>query len=84
LDDLDFIPLTAVDRVRPEEKQAMRMALLQVIQDLVIERVPDEEKVPLFERAYGQLDQAGWGLDELIEAAEPGPRRDHLFALLGL
>jgi hypothetical protein len=42
------------------------------------------QRVPLFEQAAGLLDEAGWGLDELVAAAEPGPARDSLLRTLGL
>lgn len=82
MDDLEFLPVTVVTRARPEERQAMRYAVVQVLRDLLIERVPSAEKVPLFEKAYVMIEQAGWGLDELIEAVEPGPRQEHLFQIL--
>jgi len=51
---------------------------------LVVRAVPASQRVPLFEQAAGLLDEAGWGLDELVAAAEPGPARDTLLQTLGL
>lgn len=84
MDDLDLIPLTPIQRALPDEKPALRAALLQVLTDLVIARVPEGERLPLFGKAYELLLQAGWGLDELCEATEPGPRQQQLFEVLGL
>lgn len=83
-EELEFIPLQAVPAVRPEEREAMRTAVVQVIRHLLLERVAEEERVPLFPRAYELLDRAGWGLDELAGALDPGPDRERLFAALGL
>jgi hypothetical protein len=46
--------------------------------------VPASQRVPLFDQATGLLDEAGWGLDELVAAAEPGPAQDTLLQALGL
>lgn len=82
----NVIPLTRADEVVPlEERDAtMRAAVAQVITDLVIRRVPPEERSPMFEAAADLLDRAGRGVDELIEAAGPGPEQDALFEELGL
>ena len=82
----NVIPLTTADKAVPiEERDAsMRAAVAQVIADLVIRRVPPEERSPMFEAAADLLDRAGRGLDELIEAAEPGPEQNALFEELGL
>jgi acyl-CoA reductase-like NAD-dependent aldehyde dehydrogenase len=82
----NVIPLTTADKIVPlEERDAsMRAAVAQVITDLVIRRVPPEDRSPMFEAAADLLDRAGRGLGELIEAAEPGPEQDALFEELGL
>jgi acyl-CoA reductase-like NAD-dependent aldehyde dehydrogenase len=82
----NVIPLTTADKAVPiEERDAsMRAAVAEVITDLVIRRVPPEERSPMFEAAADLLDRAGRGLDELIEAAEPGPEQNALFEELGL
>jgi len=46
--------------------------------------VPPSQRDPLFGQAMDLLDEAGWGLDELAEAASPGPARDELLRTLGL
>lgn len=80
-----LIPLS-VGRVPPpdERKTVLREAVVQVVTDLVLEAVPESSRSPYFEQAKGLLEEAGWGLDELLEAAEDGPSRDRLFELLGL
>jgi hypothetical protein len=82
----NVIPLTSADKVVPVEERdaSMRAAVAQVITDLVIRRVLPEDRSPMFEAAADLLDRAGRGLDELIEAAEPGPEQDALFEELGL
>ena len=55
----------------------LREAVTQVVRHLVVRAVPVSQRVPLFE-------QAGWGLDELVDAAEPGPAQDDLMRALGL
>jgi hypothetical protein len=82
----NVIPLTTADKVIPLEERVeyMREAVVQVITDLVISRVPPEERSPHFDAASDLLDRAERGLVELIEAAEPGPEQDALFKDLGL
>jgi hypothetical protein len=82
----NVIPLTSADKVVPVEERdaSMRAAVAQVITDLVIRRVPPEDRSPMFEAAADLLDRAGRGLEELIDAAEPGPEQDALFEELGL
>jgi len=82
----NVIPLTSADRVAPieERDEMMRAAVVQVVTDLVIRRVPPAERSPYFEAAQDLLDRAGRGLDELIEAARPGAEQDSLFRDLGL
>ncbi|HKB30681.1 MAG TPA: hypothetical protein VKD26_07570 [Streptosporangiaceae bacterium] len=67
-----------------EHRAAMRGAVVQVVRDLVIERVPPAARSPYFDRALALLDVAGWGLDELVEAAGEGPARDRLLRAVGL
>ncbi len=62
----------------------LRMAVIQVVRHLVVRAVPPSQRYPLFRQAAGLLDEAGWGLDELVEAAEPGPAQDALLRTLGL
>ncbi len=50
----------------------------------MIEKVPADQRSPLFDQAAGLLDEAGWGLDELYAAAAGGPERSALFRALGL
>jgi hypothetical protein len=67
-----------------ERRAALRSAVMQVVRDLVIERVPAEQRSPHFDQALALLDVAGWGLDELLEAAGEGPARDRLLRAAGL
>ncbi len=62
----------------------MRQAVIEVVSHLVLEAVPPEHRSPLFDQARDLLGEAGWGLDELFEAAEEGPARSDLFKVLGL
>ena len=79
------IPLMpGVARPRGERRAAIRAAVLEVIGHLVIEAVPPERRSPLFDQARDLLTEAGWGLDELFEAAHDGPARRDLFRALGL
>jgi hypothetical protein len=82
----NVIPLTTVDKVAPLEdrQESMQEAVLQVVSDLVIRRVPPHERSPLFDAARDLLERAERSLPELIEAAEPGPEQDALFQDLGL
>lgn len=80
-----IIPLMAgVARPRGERRALMREAIVEVIGHLVLKAVPPGERSPLFDQAAGLLAEAGWGLDELFEAAHDGPARHDLFRLLGL
>lgn len=63
---------------------ALREAVIQVVGHLVLEAVPPSRRLPLFDQAKDILDEAGWGLDELVAAAEPGPAQDTLLKALGL
>lgn len=80
-----LIPLS-VGKVPPpaERREVLREAVVQVITNLVLETVPPSARSLYFEQAQGLLDDAGWGLDELIGAADEGPERERLFELLGL
>ena len=62
----------------------LRAAVIQVVGHLVERAVPAAQRVPLFDQARDLLDEAGWGLDELAEAAGPGPAQDALLRALGL
>ena len=80
-----IIPLMAgVARPRGERRMLMREAVVEVIGHLVLRAVPPGERSPLFDQAAGLLTEAGWGLDELFEAAQDGPARRDLFLVLGL
>ena len=80
-----LIPLTpGVARGAGGRRSELRAAVIQVVGHLVERAVPPAQRVPLFDQARDLLDEAGWGLDELAEAAEPGPARDALLRTLGL
>ena len=80
-----LIPLTpGVSRAAGERRAMLREAVIQVVRHLVVRAVPASRRVPLFEQAAGLLDEAGWGLDELVAAAEAGPAQDTLLRTLGL
>ena len=80
-----IIPLMpGISRAPGERRVLLRAAVLQVVQHLVVRAVPAPGRVPLFDQATGLLDEAGWGLDELVAAAEPGPAQDSLLRTLGL
>jgi hypothetical protein len=77
-----IIPLM-VSAPGSSDPEAMRAAVAQVVRHLVIEKVPAERRSPLFDQAKDRLDEAGWGLDELVAAAEEGPAQERLFRALG-
>ena len=80
-----IIPLLpGVARPRGERRALMREAVVEVIGHLVLKTVPPGERSPLFDQAQDLLTEAGWGLDELFEAAHDGPARRDLFRVLGL
>jgi hypothetical protein len=80
-----IIPLMpGISRGGGDRRAMLRVAVIQVVRHLVVQAVPPSRRVPLFEQATGLLDEAGWGLDELVTAAEPGPARDALLQALGL
>lgn len=68
----------------PARREVMRSAVLEVLNDLVLASVPPSQRSPYFERAQALLEEAGWGLDELLEAATLGSEQEELFAVLGL
>jgi hypothetical protein len=80
-----IIPLMpGISRAGGERRAMLRAAVIQVVGHLVLRAVPPSQRVPLFDQATGLLDEAGWGLDELAAAAEPGPAQDTLLRTLGL
>jgi hypothetical protein len=80
-----IIPLMpGVSRAPGERRAMLRAAVIQVVRHLVVRAVPPGQRVPLFDQATGLLDEVGWGLDELVPAAEPGPAQDTLLRSLGL
>lgn len=80
-----IIPLMpGVSRAPGERRATLREAVIQAVRHLVVRAVPPGQRVPLFDQATGLLDEAGWGLDELVTAAEPGPAQDRLLRTLGL
>ncbi len=80
-----IIPLTpGVTRSTRERRAQLRDAVLQVVGHLVVEAVPPSRRVEFFDQAGDLLDEAGWGLDELVAAAAPGPAQDALMSALGL
>jgi hypothetical protein len=62
----------------------MREAVLQVVGDLFVKRVPPDERIHLYEAARDLLEQARRTPAEMIAATEPGSERDALFDDLGL
>jgi hypothetical protein len=80
-----IIPLLpGVARPSGERRAMLREAVLQVVRHLVLQAVPLGERSPLFDQARDLLDEAGWGLDELYQAAREGPAQDALLRALGL
>ena len=80
-----IIPLMpGIARGTADRKAALRAAVIQVVGHLVLEAVPPSRRLPLFDQAADILDEAGWGLDELVAAATPGPAQDALLEVLGL
>jgi hypothetical protein len=80
-----IIPLfPGISRGTQDRRAVLRTAVIQVVGHLVERAVPAAQRVPLFDQARDLLDEAGWGLDELAAAAEPGPARDALLRTLGL
>jgi hypothetical protein len=82
---LRTIPLTpGISRGTEDRRAMLRAAVIQVVGHLVERAVPPSRRVPLFDQAMDLLDEAGWGLDELAEAAGPGAAQDELLRTLGL
>jgi hypothetical protein len=80
-----IIPLfPGISRGSEDRRAALRAAVIQVVGHLVERSVPPSRRVPMFGQAMDLLDEAGWGLDELAEAASPGPAQDKLLRTLGL
>jgi hypothetical protein len=80
-----IIPLMpGIARGAADRRVALRAAVIQVVSHLVLEAVPPSRRLPLFDQAADILDEAGWGLDELVGAAHPGPAQDDLLNALGL
>ena len=79
------IPLfPGISRGTEDRRAMLRTAVIQVVGHLVERAVPPSQRVPLFDQALDLLDEAGWGLDELAEAASPGSVQDELLRSLGL
>ncbi len=80
-----IIPLMpGAARTGPGRQAQLRDAVIQVVGHLVIRSVPPSQRLPLFGQAADMLDEAGWGLDELVAAATPGPEQDALLRAIGL
>lgn len=80
-----IIPLMpGIARGAAGRRTALRAAVIQVVGHLVLQAVPPSRRLPLFDQAKDLLDEAGWGLDELVAAASPGPEQDALLGTLGL
>jgi hypothetical protein len=80
-----IIPLMpGISRGTEDRRALLRAAVIQVVGHLVERTVPPAQQDPLFDQAMDLLDEAGWGLDELAEAARPGPGQDELLRTLGL
>jgi len=76
--------MPGIARGAADRRDALRQAVIQVVGHLVLEAVPPSRQLPLFDQAKDILDEAGWGLDELVAAAEPGPAQETLLKALGL
>ncbi len=76
--------MPGISRTGGERREMLRAAVIQVVRHLVVRTVPPSQRLPLFDQATGLLDEAGWGLDELVTAAEPGPAQDALLRTMGL
>jgi hypothetical protein len=80
-----IIPLMpGVSRASGARRAELGAAVLQVVNHLVLEAVPADQRSPLFDQAAELLDEAGWGLDELYLAATDASARGALFRALGL
>jgi hypothetical protein len=76
--------MPGIARTSADRRAQLREAVIQVVGHLVVRAVPPSQRLPLFDQAVDVLDEAGWGLDELVEAADPGPSRDALLRAIGL
>jgi hypothetical protein len=76
--------MPGVARGAADRRDALRAAVIQVVGHLVLEAVPPSRQLPMFDQAKDILDEAGWGLDELVPAASPGAAQDVLLKALGL
>jgi hypothetical protein len=76
--------MPGISRTGADRRAQLREAVIQVVQHLVVRSVPPSQRLPLFDQAVDVLDEAGWGLDELVAAAEPGPDQDALLRAIGL
>ena len=83
---LNVIPLTPVDKAVTTGRQAdaMRAAVVQVMTHLAVERVPIDQRLPLFDAARELLPQAGRSPVEMLDAIEPGEEQNSLFKELGI
>jgi hypothetical protein len=80
-----IIPLMpGIARTSADRRSELRQAVIQVVGHLVVRSVPPSQRLPAFDQAVDVLDEAGWGLDELVAAAEPGPDQDALLRAIGL
>jgi hypothetical protein len=80
-----IIPLMpGISRGTEDRRAVLRAAVIQAVGHLVERAVPPAQRAPLFDQARDLLDEAGWGLDELVAAAAPGPAQDALLRTLGL
>jgi hypothetical protein len=81
----NVIPLNVVDRALSQQGgEPMRDAVVQVINDLFVERVPEKQRLPLYDAAKDLVVKAGRTPEELLDAAEPGREQEALFDELGL
>jgi hypothetical protein len=76
--------MPGISRTGADRRAQLREAVIQVVGHLVVRSVPPSQRLPLFDQAVDVLDEAGWGLDELVAAAEPGPDQDALLRAIGL
>jgi hypothetical protein len=81
---LNVIPLTPTDKMSGGRVEDMRAAVVEVMTDLALERVPPDRRSPLFDAARELLTQAGRSPVEMLDAIEPGREQDALFEELGL
>jgi hypothetical protein len=77
-------PMPGVARINADRGAQLREAGIQVIGHLVTRPVPPSQRLPLFDQVAGVRDEAGWGLDELVAAAAPGPAQDAVARAAGL